>query len=61
MRKAVARGELSRQFEPEELAMGFVGIVNFHVMVFLIGARNPLNGRTARRIVELFLAGARPS
>jgi len=28
-------------------------------MVFLSGARNALNGRTARRIVDLFLAGAR--
>jgi hypothetical protein len=30
-------------------------------MVFLIGARNTLNGRTGRRIVDLFLAGARPA
>jgi AcrR family transcriptional regulator len=61
MRKAVARKEMSRQFDPEELAMSFVGVMNFHVMVFLIGAQNSLNRRTAERIVELFLAGAQSS
>ena len=61
IKQAVARGELTRQFDPEELAMGFAGIVNFHVMAYLIGARSSLSARNAQRIVGLFLAGARPS
>ena len=61
MKQAVARGDLSRSFDPEELAMGFVGIMNFHVMAFLIGAEITLNRRTAERLVELFLTGARPA
>jgi AcrR family transcriptional regulator len=61
MKKASTRGELSRRFDPEELALGFVGTMSFHVMVFLIGAQIPLNRRAAQRIVELFLAGAAPA
>jgi TetR/AcrR family transcriptional regulator len=57
--QGVARGELGRHFDPQEMALGFVGMMNFHVMVFLIGAGNPLDRRAAERIVELFLAGAR--
>ena len=34
MRRAVARGGLSRRFDPEELIMAFVGIVNFDVLEF---------------------------
>jgi AcrR family transcriptional regulator len=56
--QAVARGELRSHFESQEMALGFVGMMNFHVMVFLIGAENPLNRRAAERIVELFLQGA---
>lgn len=61
MKQAVARGDLRSDFDPTELAMGFVGIMNFHVMVFLIGAEITLNRRTAQRLVELFLRGAKPS
>lgn len=61
MKQAAARGELSREFDPEEMTMSFMGVMNFHVMVFLIGADYPLNRRTAQRIVELFLAGAKPA
>jgi hypothetical protein len=61
MKRAAARGDLNREFDPEEMAMGFVGIMNFHVMVFLIGAEITLNRRTAERLVELFLTGAKPS
>jgi len=56
---AVARGEVGRRFTPEEMALGFMGMMNFHVMVFLIGAGIPLDRRAAERIVELFLSGAR--
>jgi AcrR family transcriptional regulator len=61
IKQAVTGGELTRKFGTEELAMSFVGIVNFYVMAFLIGARPSLSARDAERIVEFFLAGARPS
>ena len=61
VKSAVARGELSRAFNAEELALGFVGMMNFYVMAFLVGAKPNLTARMARRIVELFLAGAKPS
>ena len=60
-KQAAAAGDLGRKFDPEDMAMGFLGILSFHVMVFLMGAENPLNRRTAQRIVELFLAGAKAS
>jgi TetR/AcrR family transcriptional regulator len=59
--KAAAQGELSHRFAPEELAMAFVGMMHVHIMVFLIKLRPPPNRRTARRMVELFLAGASPA
>ncbi len=59
--QAVRRGELSRQFDAEELAMGFVGILNLYVMAYLVGARPSLSSRSAQRIVELFLTGAKTS
>lgn len=61
IKKGVAAGEITRQMDTKELAMGFVGIVNFYVMVFLIGARPSISARDARHIVELFLNGAKPS
>ena len=61
IKKAVARREVGRQFNTEELAMSFVGIMNFYVMVFLVGPGPSLTPRCAQRIVEFFLAGARPT
>ncbi len=61
IRRAAVQGELSRRFAPEELAMAFVGMMHLHIMAFLIRFRAPPDRRTARRLVELFLAGARPA
>jgi TetR/AcrR family transcriptional regulator len=58
IRQAAEQGELSRRFATEEMAMGFAGMMNLHVMAYLIRSHGPLNRRTARRVVELFLAGA---
>lgn len=58
MKRAEARGEVGRHFDSEEMALGFMGMMNFHVMVFLIGAGIPLDRRVAKRIVGLFLTGA---
>ncbi|MBI5388652.1 MAG: TetR/AcrR family transcriptional regulator [Verrucomicrobia bacterium] len=61
IQQAVARGELGRRFDAEELAMGFAGIMNFYVMGYLVGALPSLTARTAQRIVRLFLSGAQAS
>jgi TetR/AcrR family transcriptional regulator len=61
IQKAAARGELSRRFGPEELAMAFVGMMHLHIMAFLIKFHAPPDRRTATRLVQLFLAGAKPS
>lgn len=53
-----ASGELDRQFSVQELAMGFYGQVNSHIMVRLLVPECPLNRETARQIVRLFLQGA---
>jgi AcrR family transcriptional regulator len=51
-------GELDRRFSVQELAMGIYGQLNSHVMVRLLVPECPLDRRTARQIVRLFLKGA---
>jgi AcrR family transcriptional regulator len=53
-----ASGELDRGFSVDELAMGFYGQLNSHVMVRLLVPECPLDRHTARQIVKLFLEGA---
>lgn len=53
-----ASGELDRGFTVEELAMGIYGQFNSHVMVRLLVPECPLDRRTARQVVRLFLEGA---
>ena len=60
LRRAAERGEISRAFTPRELAMGFAGMMNLHVLAHLIRPNGALDRRQARRIVELFLTGAAP-
>lgn len=57
---AQKRGELDRQFASQELAFGFYGLANFHVVGHLVCADCLPDASTARRIVKLFLAGAAP-
>ncbi len=61
IQQAVARGEIKRRFAPQELAMAFVGMMHLHIMAFLIKVQAPPDRRTARRLVALFLAGAKPA
>jgi TetR/AcrR family transcriptional regulator len=61
IKEAVARGELSHEFDTDELAAGFTGIMTFHVLGYLIGAKKTLSPGCAKRIVALFLGGAKPS
>ena len=58
MKKALAAGELDKRFDSRELAYGFCGQLNFYVMSQLLKPDCRFNRDTARRIVELFLAGA---
>jgi AcrR family transcriptional regulator len=53
-----AAGELDRHFSVDDLAMGIYGQLNSYVMVRLLVPDCPLDRRTARRIVRLFLEGA---
>lgn len=51
-------GELDRAYSVDELAMGIYGQFNSHIMVRLLVPACPLDRRTARQIVRLFLDGA---
>jgi AcrR family transcriptional regulator len=51
-------GELKREFDLEELAMGIYGQLNTYVMVSLFIPDRVLDRRTAARIVQLFMEGA---
>jgi len=53
-----ADGELDRRFSVDDLAMGLYGQLNSYVMVRLLVPDCPLDRRTARQIVRLFLEGA---
>jgi TetR/AcrR family transcriptional regulator len=53
-----ASGELDRAFSVEELAMGIYGQFNSHIMVRLLVPECPLDRRTAKQIVRLFMEGA---
>jgi TetR/AcrR family acrAB operon transcriptional repressor len=54
-----ASGELKQEFDLEELAMGIYGQLNTYVMVNLFFPDRVLDRRTAGRIVDLFMEGAR--
>jgi len=58
VKQALARGELDRRFDCEELAYGFYGQGNFYIVSHLMMPNYRLNRRAAERIVDLFLAGA---
>jgi hypothetical protein len=53
-----ASGELDDHFSVDDLAMGIYGQLNSYVMVRLLVPDCPLDRRTARQIVQLFLEGA---
>jgi AcrR family transcriptional regulator len=53
-----ACGELDRRFTVDDLAMGLYGQLNSYVMVRLLVPDCPLDRRTARQVVRLFLGGA---
>jgi AcrR family transcriptional regulator len=58
IKKALADGALDKRFDSRELAFGFYGQLNAYLVSQLLMPDCRLNRDTARRIVELFLAGA---
>jgi AcrR family transcriptional regulator len=60
IKEAQKRGELGRHFSSQELAFGLYGLANFYIVGHLVSRACQPNKLTARRIVELFLAGAGP-
>jgi AcrR family transcriptional regulator len=60
IKRAQERGELDSQFGSQELAFGIYGLVNFYIVGHLVSRECEPDELTARRIVELFLAGAGP-
>ena len=60
IKSAQASGELDRSFDSQELAFGFYGQANFYLVGHLVCEDCQPDDLTAKRIVELFLAGAGP-
>ena len=58
MKNALSAGALDKRFDSRELAYGFYGQLNAYLVSQLLMPDCRLNRDTARRIVELFLAGA---
>jgi AcrR family transcriptional regulator len=57
---AQKNGGLDRHFDSQELAIGFYGLANFYLVGHLVCEDCQPDQLTARRVVELFLAGAGP-
>ena len=60
IKRAQKNGELDKRFKSEELAFGFYGMANFYLVAHLVAPDCEPNQLTAKKIVELFLAGAAP-
>jgi len=60
IKRAQKAGELDKHFDCQELAFGFYGLANFHLVGHLVCKDCQPNRLTAQRVVELFLAGAAP-
>lgn len=58
MRQGLADGTFRRQLNSGQLALGFLGMVHFHIMLHLANPQRPLTRRTAEALVFLFLKGA---
>ena len=58
MKQGIKSRTLDDKFESRELAFGFYGQANAHLMAHLLMPETSLNRATANRVVELFLSGA---
>jgi AcrR family transcriptional regulator len=59
-RRAQKNGELDARFDCEHMAFGFYGMANMYLVGHLVRKDCQPDQLTAKRIVELFLAGAGP-
>jgi AcrR family transcriptional regulator len=59
VKRGQADGALDRQLKSRELAYGIYGALSFHVMANLLLPGTRLNRTTAKRVVTLFMHGAR--
>jgi len=60
IKRAQKNGELDKRYESQELAFGFYGVANFYLVAHLVAPHCEPDQLTAKKIVELFLAGAAP-
>jgi len=60
IKRAQKNGELDKRYDSQELAFGFYGMANFYLVAHLVAPECEPDELTARKIVELFLAGAAP-
>ena len=60
IKAARKNGELDPHFDAQEMAFGFYGLVNFYLVGHLVCPDCSPDKSAAKRIVELFLAGAGP-
>jgi AcrR family transcriptional regulator len=60
IQRAQKKDELDKNFKSRELAFGFYGLANFHLVSHLVAPDCEPNRLTAKKVVELFLAGAAP-
>ena len=58
IQRAQKAGELDARYDSRELAFGFYGMANFYLVAHLITPVCEPDHLTAKKIVELFLAGA---
>jgi len=58
IKAAQQKGELDARFDSQELAFGFYGLANFYLVTHLVAPDCQPDHLTAKKIVELFLAGA---
>lgn len=58
IKAAQKKGELDKRYNSQELAFGFYGLANFYLVGHLICPDCDPDRLTAKKIVELFLAGA---
>ncbi|MEW6303015.1 MAG: TetR/AcrR family transcriptional regulator [Verrucomicrobiota bacterium] len=59
IKQGLANGELDSSFTSRELTSGIYGALSFHLMANLLSPETKLNRQSARRVVQLFLKGAR--
>ena len=61
VQQAQKAGELDRKVDSLELTHGIFGAVSHQVRTHLLQPNGPLDARRAKRVVALFLKGARPT